>query len=96
MRLHLPTLTRWLNDQSTLERCRFCSAFDFETTRSRASDSVYLSCKCRSLPRLLLVKMDIEQRTNVDLNSILVKWIRAKRNCWNKLVRYFSISNKNW
>jgi hypothetical protein len=99
MRLHLPVLIKWLNNQTTIEKCRSCRSFSLETIRhdgEKGYDGIYLRCGCRAIPRLLLTRLDLEQCTNIELKDLLVGWLQAKKGYWNKLVRYFAISTKTW
>lgn len=96
MRLHLPILVKRLNSQSILERCTSCKTFEFEISNLKGQDGIYLGCKCHVLPRFFLAKVKMAEQSNKDLQDIIIKQIKAKKNCWNKLVSYSLVANKNW
>lgn len=99
MKLHLPVFTKWLNERSTLEKCRLCNAFALDAVRpdGKRKHTIYLRCECRTLPKFLLTRVNLEESPPaLDLKEILYEWVKAKRNSWNKVVRYLTVSTKNW
>lgn len=101
MRLHLPVISKWIDKESTLEKCPLCNAFYLETSvpndiLNDSKTGAYLRCQCCIVPRLRLARIDLINSHDVDLNSHLLVWIKAKKRSWNRLVHYCSISNKNW
>lgn len=108
MRLHLPALSAWIDDESTLEKCPACNVFCLEAgvqeninpylkmKDQSTGHAVYLRCQCCAIPKFCLTKKVDLYKDNEYLKDYLLPLIKTKKNSWDRLVQYYSISNKNW